>query len=57
MFQSENSSASFTASNQIGEAMKRGANRKPAKKDEFKPSDDYNQLKQGGELEDPNEPQ
>ncbi|HEX9981578.1 MAG TPA: SPFH domain-containing protein [Flavobacterium sp.] len=41
--------ASFTASNQVGEAMKLG-NRKQKKKDEFKPSDDYQNLKEGEDI-------
>jgi regulator of protease activity HflC (stomatin/prohibitin superfamily) len=45
--------ASFTASNQVGEAMKR-AKRKPSKTDDHKPSGDYQTLKDGGEVEDNN---
>jgi regulator of protease activity HflC (stomatin/prohibitin superfamily) len=45
--------ASFTASNQVGEAMKR-AKRKPNKTDDHKPSGDYQTLKDGGEVEDNN---
>jgi len=45
--------ASFSASNQIGEAMKRNAQR-PAKKnkksDDFKPSEDYKNLKENEDL-------
>jgi regulator of protease activity HflC (stomatin/prohibitin superfamily) len=46
--------ASFTASNQVGEAMKR-AKRKPNKTDDHhKPSGDYQTLKDGGEVQDNN---
>ncbi|MDR6969464.1 regulator of protease activity HflC (stomatin/prohibitin superfamily) [Flavobacterium arsenatis] len=45
--------ASFSASNQIGEAMKRN-NQRPSKKvkksDDFKPSDDYKNLKENEDL-------
>jgi len=45
--------ASFSASNQIGEAMKRN-NQRPAKKDkksdDFKPSEDYKNLKENEDL-------
>lgn len=43
--------ASFTASNQIGEAIKKGNVKSLKKKaDEFKPSDDYKNLKEGEDL-------
>ena len=47
--------ASFTASNQIGEAMKKGSLKNPKKDkraDEFKPSDDYKNLKENEDLND-----
>jgi len=45
--------ASFTASNQIGEAMKKGSHRttkKDKKTDDFKPSEDYKNLKENEDL-------
>ncbi len=44
--------ASFTASNQIGEAMKKGDRQARKRKDEHKPSDDYRHLREGGDPED-----
>ncbi|RZJ27484.1 MAG: SPFH domain-containing protein [Flavobacterium sp.] len=47
--------ASFTASNQIGESMKH-PRKKPAKNDEYKPSSDYKNLKEGHDIEDLDNP-
>ena len=43
--------ASFTASNQVGEAMKQAKKRAP-KKDDYKPSSDYQNLKDGNDIVD-----
>jgi regulator of protease activity HflC (stomatin/prohibitin superfamily) len=49
--------ASFSASSQIGEAMKKQSPRKKTgKSDEYHPSQDYNHLKEGGEIHDLDNP-
>lgn len=47
--------ASFSASNQIGEAMKRGNRKERKRKEDFKPSDDYKLLKDQTDIDEENE--